>query len=44
VLGNLERQLMSKTEKLFTVAGTAKNADGTIKDPKQGWMHRHQLG
>lgn len=26
-----ERQLMSKSEKMFTVAGTAKNADGTVK-------------
>ena len=30
-IGNFERQLMSATEKLFTVAGTAKNSDGTVK-------------
>ena len=27
----LKGNIMSKTEKLFTVAGTAKNADGTVK-------------
>ena len=27
----LKGNTMSKTEKLFTVAGTAKNADGTVK-------------
>ena len=30
-IGNFERQLMSATEKLFSVAGTAKNSDGTVK-------------
>jgi hypothetical protein len=30
-LGNLERQLKMATEKLFTVAGTATNPDGTTK-------------
>ena len=30
-IGNFERQHMSKTEKLFSVAGTAKNPDGTVK-------------
>ena len=31
LIGNFERQLMSTTEKTFTVAGTAKNSDGTVK-------------
>jgi hypothetical protein len=31
LIGNLERQHKMATEKLFTVAGTATNADGTVK-------------
>jgi len=31
LIGNFERQLYMTTEKMFTVAGTAKNADGTVK-------------
>jgi uncharacterized protein YoaH (UPF0181 family) len=31
LIGNFERQLYMTTEKMFSVAGTAKNADGTVK-------------
>jgi len=31
LIGNFERQLYMTIEKMFSVAGTAKNADGTVK-------------